>query len=250
MAESLKRIVTLTGRNIKEMLRDPLSLVFTVALPLAMEVLFYAIFHGLTEQFEMIYLAPGIVVFSQSFLTLFTSILISTDRSSKFLTRLFVSKAKPHEFILSYALAVLPIALLTAILFFFVGGIIDTSVFKVNAIWCVLTAIVPAAFFVGLGILFGSVANEKTVGGLCSIAIMGQSVLSGMWFPVEGLGDTMTTIMKVLPFKNATDLIKNVLSGITDLYADFLIPLAIVAAYALVTITVAIIVFKHKMKED
>ena len=118
MNKSISRIVTLTKRNFKEILRDPLSLVFTIGLPLLMEVLFYFIFHNLTSQFEMCYLAPGIVVFSQTFLTLFIGLLISLDRSSSFLTRLYVSKAKSHEFIISYALAVIPIVLVQSILFF------------------------------------------------------------------------------------------------------------------------------------
>ena len=65
------KMLTFAKRCTKEILRDPLSLVFTIGLPLLMEVLFYFIFHNLTSQFEMCYLAPGIVVFSQTFLTLF-----------------------------------------------------------------------------------------------------------------------------------------------------------------------------------
>ena len=76
MRDSISRIAVLTGRNLKEIIRDPLSLVFAIALPLVMEILFYFIFHSLTTQFEMKYLAPGIVVFAESFLTLFTGILI------------------------------------------------------------------------------------------------------------------------------------------------------------------------------
>lgn len=129
MRESASRIITLTRRNIKEILRDPLSLVFMIALPLLMEILFYYLFHGMTNQFEMKYLAPGIVVFSQSFLTLFAGLLIAVDRSSSFLTRLYVSKARPFEFISSYMLAMLPLALVQSVLFFTVGGIIDSSIF-------------------------------------------------------------------------------------------------------------------------
>ena len=61
MNNSFSRIITLSVRNIKETLRDPLSIMFTIMLPLAMEILFYLIFHSLTPQFEMKYLAPGIV---------------------------------------------------------------------------------------------------------------------------------------------------------------------------------------------
>ena len=118
MKKSINRIFTLTSRSLKEIIRDPLSLLFMIGLPIFMEILFYFIFHKLTSQFEMKYLAPGIVVFSQAFLSLFMGMLISLDRNTSFLTRLFVSEAKPYEFIFSYTLSLIPICLVQSVLFF------------------------------------------------------------------------------------------------------------------------------------
>ena len=248
--ESIGRIATLTKRNIKEILRDPLSLALTIALPLVMEILFYLIFHNLTAQFEMKYLAPGIVVFSQAFLTLFTGLLISMDRKTSFLTRLYVSRARSYEFIFGYALAVLPIALGQSVLFFVVGGLFDTSLFSIRLLWAILLSLVTSLFFIAAGILFGSICNEKSIGGVSSIVICGQSVLSGMWFPVEGLSSGMITVMKVLPFKNATMLVQNMIIGVNDRFNDFTLPLLIVLTYTLVMFVVAIIAFRAKMKAD
>ncbi len=249
MKKSLCRILTLTKRNILEIIRDPLSLIFTLALPLVMEILFYFIFHNLTEQFEMKYLAPGIVVFSQAFLTLFTGMLISLDRNTSFLTRLYVSKTKSYEFIFGYALSVLPITIAQSILFFLVGGIFDLSIFSPSLIFAILLSVVTSSFFIGMGILFGSLCNEKSIGGISSIVIVGQSVLSGMWFPLEGLNEGMITFMKILPFKNATTIIQNMVLGINNSFNDFILPLLIVLAYTVVAFIVAITVFKYKMKE-
>ena len=248
MRDSLKRIFILTKRNITETIREPLSLIFTIGLPLIMEVLFYFIFHNMTEQFEMKYLAPGIVVFSQTFLALFTGLLISIDRNTSFLTRLYVSKAKSYEFIISYALSVVPISVVQSVLFFLVGGIIDSSIFKMGMVLAILLSIVTSLLFIGCGILFGALCNEKSIGGVSSILITGQSVLSGMWFPTEGLSGGIITLMKILPFKNATILIQNTLNGIGDSFNDFLLPLIIVLGYTLVVFALAIIIFKNKMK--
>ena len=249
MNKSISRTLTLAKRNIKEILRDPLSVILTIGMPLAMEILFYLLFHSMTAQFEMKYLAPGIVVFAQSFLTLFTGLLISMDRKTSFLTRLYVSKAKSYEFILGYAISVLPIALIQAVLFFLIGGIIDTSLFSFGMVLGILLSIITALLFIGLGILFGSICNEKSIGGVSSIAIAAQSILSGMWFPVEGLNSGILTIMNILPFKNATVLIQNMILGVNDIFADFVKPLLIVLAYTLVTFVLAIVAFKQKMKE-
>ena len=249
MTNSISRIITLTKRNIKEILRDPLSLIFTIALPLIMEILFYFIFHELTPQFEMKYLAPGIVVFSESFLTLFTGLLISLDRKSSFLTRLYVSKAKSYEFIFSYALSILPIALIQSILFFLVGGIFDTSMFSVGMVLGILLSILTSLFFIGTGILFGSICSEKSIGGISSIIITGESVLSGMWFPIEGIGSGIIAFMNALPFRNANTLVQNMILGVNDTFNDFLLPLIIVIGYTTVMFIIAILAFKEKMKE-
>lgn len=249
MKKSLSRIFILTKRNLLEIIRDPLSLVFTLALPLFMEILFYLIFHNLTDQFQMKYLAPGIVVFSQAFLTLFTGILISTDRNTSFLTRLYVSNTKSYEFIFAYALSVLPITIIQSVLFFLVGGIFDTSIFSLNMILAILLSIITSLFFIGMGILFGSIFNEKSIGGVSSIVIVGQSVLSGMWFPLEGLSEGIITLMKILPFKNSTMLIQNMILGINNSFNDFILPLLIVLIYTVIAFVAAILLFKHKMKE-
>lgn len=248
MRNSLSRIVTLTGRNIKEILREPLSLIFTLGLPLVMEILFYLIFHELTSQFEMKYLAPGIVVFSESFLALFVGLLLAIDRSTSFLTRLYVSKAKSFEFIFGYALSILPIVLVQSILFFLVGIIFDPSIFSINMLFAILISLVTSLFYIAIGLFLGTVCNEKSIGGIASIVIAGQSVLSGMWFPVEGLNKGMITFMNILPFRNATKLVQNTLNGITDPFNDFILPLIIVLSYTIIAFIVAIIIFKRKMK--
>ena len=248
MRDFIKRTGVLTKRNLKEIARDPLSLIFMIALPLVMEVLFYYLFHALTSQFAINVLAPGIVVFSQSFLTLFTGLLISLDRSSSFLKRLYVSKARPHEFIFGYLFALLPITVVQSVLFFVAGGIIDSSFWSFRMLYGILAGVASSLLFIGLGILFGSLCNEKAIGGVSSIVITGQSILSGMWFPTEGLGGGFMTVMKVLPFKNATMLVSNAVNGYSDVFADVILPLIIVSAYAIVAFAAAVIVFKHKMK--
>ena len=248
MKKILSRIFILTKRNIKEILRDPLSLIFTLGMPLFMEIFFYLIFHNITSQFEMKYLAPGIVVFAQSFISLFIGLLIAIDRSTSFLNRLYVSSAKSFEFILSYALSILPIIFIQSVLFFIVGCIIDSSIIGVEIIFAILISLVTSLFFIAVGILLGTICNEKSIGGISSIVIAGQSILSGMWFPVDGLNKGMMTFMKVLPFRNATLLVQNTMNGINDVFNDFLLLMGIVLAYTIVAFVIAIIIFKNKMK--
>ena len=126
---------------------------------------------------------------------------------------------------------------------------IDHSLFSVGMIYGILLSLVPSFFFIGMGILLGSLCNEKSIGGVASILIMGQSLLSGMWFPPEGLGEGVLIAMRVLPFKNATDLLQGGFMGYASAFHDFWRPLLILLTYAVVVFVVAVFVFKRKMQE-
>ena len=245
-----KRISALTKRNLKEILRDPISLIFLLGLPLFLLILFYYLFHDLTPQFEMESLAPGIIVFSQSFLTLFVGLLMSLDRASAFIVRLYVTPAGSYEFIIGYMLALLPVSLAQSVLFFVTAGIIDLSFFSVNMIFGVLCSLITALLYIGFGILFGSVCNEKSIGGIASIVISGQSVLSGMWFPLEGINKTVITVMNVLPFRPAAQFLQHTVSGSDAVFDDIIKPLLIVLAYTAVITTAGILVYNAKMKRQ
>ncbi|MBR5043913.1 MAG: ABC transporter permease [Clostridia bacterium] len=249
MRNSVSRIYALSKRNAKEIVRDPLSLIFMIGLPLFMEVLFYFLFHKLTDQFQMKYLAPGIVVFSQAFLALFTGQLIALDRSTSFLTRLYVSRARPVEFLLSYALPILPLTLVQSVLFFVVGGIFDVGLFGWGMVFAILFGIFTSLFYIAMGILFGSVCNEKSIGGIASILVACQSLLSGMWFPIEGLGEGMLALMNALPFRNATQLVQNAALGFGDVWADLWRPFLILLGYTLAAVVGAVLIFRKKMKQ-
>ena len=249
MNNKINRILILSKRNFKEIIREPISLIFILGLPLVMEIFFYFMFHNMTSQFEMQFLAPGIVVFSQTFLTLFIAQIISIDKNTSFLTRLYVSKANSSEFIISYVLCLMPLVLIQNGLFFLIGGILDSSLFKIELLFCILFSIITSLFYILVGVLFGSLFKEKSVNGISSIIISAHSVLSGMWFPVDGLSGVILKIMNFLPFKNTTILIQNTLNGYNNLYNDLVKPLIIVLIYLVLTFILAIFTFKKQMKE-
>ena len=113
-------------------------------------------------------------------------------------------------------------------------------------IYSILLSLFTSLLFLGLGILFGSLCNERSIGGVSSVIISAHSLLSGMWFPNEGLDNNMIKIMNILPFKNAVCLIQNSLNGINDLLRPFII----VLLYSLIIFILAIIIYKKKMKEN
>lgn len=244
---SMRRIVTLTLRHTKEILREPINLVFLFGLPLAMEVLFYLLFASKTSQFHMVYLAPAMVGFANAFIALFLGILLSLDRASAFMVRLYTTRVRPYEYILSYLMAVMPLGLLQSALQLLVGGIADASFWNVAMLGTLAVSLATTLFFATCGLLLGTVCNEKAVGGVSSIVIMGQSVLSGMWFPVDGMSEGFNTFLNVLPFKNAAMALQNVYLDPT--FAGVGRPILILLAYATVIAVISILLFRRKMRE-
>ena len=95
-------------RNTREILRDPLTLLFGLGFPVILLLLLTMIQRNVpVSMFELDHLTPGIVVFGYSFLALFAALLVSRDRCTSFLLRLFSSPMGASDFILGYLLPML-----------------------------------------------------------------------------------------------------------------------------------------------
>ena len=106
------RVMTFAKRCTKEILRDPINLVFGLGFPLVLLLLLSAIQANIPASlFEIDTLTPGITVFGLSFMTLFSATLVAKDRESALLQRLYTTPLTGFDFILGYMLPFLPIAL-------------------------------------------------------------------------------------------------------------------------------------------
>ena len=203
----MNRVLNFYKRNLKEVLRDPIIYIFCLGFPVVMFLLFFIInkfSNGNTSMFEISSLLPGIIVFSYSFVMLILALVVSKDRQTFFLKRLYSSPMKAHHFILGY---------------FFVGlfvGLLQTIV-------CVVTALIISLISIGdfislgqvillivsqlpmlitnifLGILFGTIFNDKIAPGICSVFISLAGILGGCWMPLETMG-VFELVCRFLPF--------------------------------------------------
>ena len=106
------RMFTFAKRCAKEILRDPLNLMFGLGFPIVLLLLLSAIQANVpVKLFEIESLTPGITVFGLSFLTLFSATLIAKDRESSLLQRLYTTPLKSSDYILGYMLPIIPIAI-------------------------------------------------------------------------------------------------------------------------------------------
>ncbi len=240
------RMLNFAHRNFKELVRDPLSLVFEIALPLFLLFIFQQ-FNLPDEIFKIENFTPSIILFGFGFITLFSATLIAKDRSTSLLIRLGTSPMKSSDYILGYVISIIPIILIQEILFFILAMILGLS-FSINMIYTVLMSLVVSILFISLGILIGSIASEKAVGGIGSVIVQLVCFTSGMYFPKELVGEVFKVICELLPFESCLNIIKGTLNNdFSIITTQNIITFAI---YTIVILILSIVVFKKKMVSD
>ena len=159
-------------RNAKELLSDPLSLLFTLGLPIFLVVFMTMLNNrlGVNEAFAPENFVPATIIFSYAFLSMFSALLVAKDRSSSFLSRMYTSPLKSHHYIIGYMLPVLFIALMQAILLYLTGlflGLTLTVYILISIPFLLLISIL----FISIGILLGSILKDSQVGPIAPFKI-------------------------------------------------------------------------------
>ena len=242
------RMLTFANRNAKEILRDPLTLIFGLGFPLVLILLLSAIQANIpVPLFEIGHLTPGIAVFGLSFMTLFSATIIAKDRGSALLQRLYTTPMTPVDFILGYTLPILPIALVQCVICYLVAIFLGLPI-TVNILYAVIISIPTDILFISMGLLFGSILNDKQVGGICGALLTNLCAwLSGTWFDLNLVGGVFRKIADLLPFVHAVDMGRALLAG--D-FAGIFPHLWWVLGYGLVMLVAAVLLFLRQMKRQ
>lgn len=242
------RMWAFSSRTAREILRDPLTLFFGLGFPLILLCLLTAIQANVpVSLFEIERLTPGIAVFGLSFVTLFSATLISRDRETAFLWRLYTTPLTAADFILGYALPIIPIAAVQSAVCYtaalFMGLRLSAAV-----IYAVMFIIPVSLFYIALGLLCGSVLSVKQAGGICGALLTNLSAwLSGVWFDLDLVGKAFKRIAYLLPFVHATELERAVTTGE---YLHILPHFIWILGYTAVTAAAAVLLFLRQMKKQ
>ena len=259
----MSRIICFFKRNIKEVLRDSVIYIFCLLFPIAMLLLFNLINSfsgGHTPTFEIKSIVPGVITFSYTFITLTLSLLISKDRQTSFLKRLYSSPMKSRDFIFGYAIVGMIIGLCQTVVCILAGGIItlfrggDFISFS-ETILLIVSQLPILVFCVFLGIIMGTLFNDKSAPGITSVLISASGILGGSWMPIETMGG-FETFARFLPFYPSVYLGRvatgatNALGVSYEFNAFSAISLLTLLIYTLVSIALSIIIFKNSMVSD
>ena len=242
------RMLTFANRNTKEILRDPLTLFFGLGFPLVLILLLSAIQANIpVELFEIQHLTPGITVFGLAFMTLFSATIIAKDRGSSLLQRLYTTPLTPLDFILGYTLPIIPISVAQCVICYITAIVLGLNV-TLNILYAVVFIVPVAILYIALGLLCGSVLNDKQVGGICGALLTNLSAwLSGVWFDLDLVGGAFKKIAYALPFVHAVEMERSVLAG--D-FSEIFPHIWWVLGYAAGLLVLAVLLFLRQMKKQ
>ncbi len=259
----MNRLLNFSKRNFKEILRDPLIYIFCLGFPAVMLLLFQIISkysNGHTPMFELSSLLPAILMFSYTFVMLTMSLLVSKDKQTFFLKRLYSSPMKAHHFVFGYAIVGLTIGLIQTtvciLTAFAIALITNVSLISFGNIILLTISQFPILITnIFLGILFGTLLNDKSAPGICSIFISVAGILGGCWMPIETMG-SFETFCKFLPFYPSVYIGRIITNAHKVLNVSYTFDstaiwgIAAIAIYMSVSIVATYIIFIKNMVSD
>ncbi|MFJ7860171.1 ABC transporter permease [Peribacillus sp. NPDC097206] len=195
------RMLVFANRTTKEILRDPLSLFFGIGFPVALLLLLSAINRSIpVDLFNVDSLTPGIAVFGLSFMALFAAQVLSKDRASSFLTRLFTTPMTSTDFIMGYSLPLLMMSIVQGIFCYIVAMFMGLAI-SLSMIVALALLIPTSIIFIGIGLLCGTLLSERAAVGICGALLTNLSAwLSGAWIDLNLIGGLFKDVAFILPF--------------------------------------------------
>lgn len=243
-------------RTIKEILRDPLSYIFCLGFPIVMLIIMSIVNNSIPKEaavtvFELEKLAPGVAFFGLTFVMLFISIQVSKDRSTALIMRLHASPMKSSDFILGYTMSVMLLAVIQLVITYAASLVVGAFMgerLPVTGIGLSIISLIPSVImFIAIGMIFGTLVNEKAAPGLCSIIISVVGMIGGIWMDVDGLKGTILSVSKALPFYHGVRVSRMALSGEYNSLGGSLL---IVLVWMLFMYLLSVAVLKTKLKKD
>lgn len=206
------RSLRLADRNMKEIYRDPVSMLLGLFMPLILLFLFSSMFRLVeVDTFSPVNLVPGVIIFSFSLIIMFSATLLAKDRRSAFLIRLFTTPLTAWDYILAYLLPFIPFALMQTAVCLIIGAVLG-AVYQ-QIMLALLVFLMMAVLCVSIGMIMGSLLTENQVSAFGSLSVIVISLFSGAWMDLGMVGGLFEKIGYALPFAHAVDLARALLGG-------------------------------------
>jgi ABC-2 type transport system permease protein len=208
------RFRELFKRNLKETYRDPLAPALLLAFPLLFLVIFrLALYNRSTPDYNIGFVAPGIIVFGLLMMIPTSLRLMARDKEKGYMSRLLTTPTRPREFILGYSLCMM-LAAVVQIVFLFACAMLLGMQAGGNVLLVLLIFLLTAIASTGIGMIAGALSKSgKQAALLAWVFAMLMAVLSGIWFSISYLPERVQVFARLFPFVHAVSAAREILTG-------------------------------------
>jgi len=165
-----------------------------------------------TEITNIDYIAPGIIIFGILIMIPTSARIMLRDKENRFLSRLLTTPTRPWEFISSYSLSLVAIAITQIIVFILLGWLFGMDIVG-SILLAFLIFLLTAICSIGVGMVVASLTKSENQGeSLSWLFSMPLAIVSGVWFSVEFMPSYIQTLAYAFPFSHAVDAARAVIT--------------------------------------
>jgi ABC-2 type transport system permease protein len=200
-----------------------------------------------TEITQIDFIGPGIIIFGLLIMIPTAGRLMLRDKESRYLNRLLTTPTRPWEFIASYSVSMVALAIAQIAIFILLGWLfgmdIVGSIFLAFIIF-LLTAICS----IGIGMVVASISKSENQGeSLSWLFSMPLAIISGVWFTIEVMPTYIRGLAYAFPFAHAVDASRAVITrgvGLEAISTDLLF----LVGWAAVIFALGTVLFSRAMR--
>ncbi|MCL6581035.1 MAG: ABC transporter permease [Firmicutes bacterium] len=227
MAARTKRLLTMAWTEFKVYLRDSQTVLWTLAFPVVMILLFGELFGGRAAGGSshphpyLTHFLPGLLALSGASVGLFSvGVQVAQYRDHGVYRRLRVTPVTTLELVLSHVLPALGLVLVNLVIVLTMGRVVYGCSPKTSFLALALASSLTYLAFACLGFALASVTRTGRAANSAVVALlMPMMLLSGVLFPPDLLSEGLRTLSACLPLTPAVDLMRGLWLGTTSLLA-------------------------------
>jgi len=206
--------------EIKRLLRNRRTLIFTIAIP----ALFFAIF-GLSNKNQMLpggthsygeYILISLTVYAAMTSATASGSQVAVERAQGWSRQLRLTPLRPGAYIMVKAAAALAMSLIAVVAQFVIGSLFGVHLGAGTLVVAGLAAWLGSLVFAALGLMVGYLMPSQNVMQLLGPVLAIMAMLGGLFMPVEIMGDTFVGIAKWTPAYGIGQIARSPLTGNWD----------------------------------
>jgi ABC-2 type transport system permease protein len=188
--------LTFLGLEIRRMLRNRRTVIFTLILP---AVFFFAFGSGQTDPAARAYVLVSLGVYGAMLATTSGGAMVSIERAQGWSRQLRLTPLRPVAYIATKVIVAMVLGLASVLVVFGIGAAAGVHLTATQWIVCGLVAWLGALVFAALGLFAGYLLPSENVMQILGPVLALLAFAGGLFVPLQFLAPTVQTFAKLTP---------------------------------------------------